>query len=41
MLPDLFRTGVREFARLAAVGRVDPGRIDHVLCHYSAEQFPR
>jgi 3-oxoacyl-[acyl-carrier-protein] synthase-3 len=39
MLPDLFRTGVREFARLAAVGRVDPGRIDHLLCHYSAEQF--
>jgi 3-oxoacyl-[acyl-carrier-protein] synthase-3 len=39
MLPDLFRTGVAEFGRLVAAGRVRPGRIDHLLCHYSAEQL--
>lgn len=39
MLPDLFRTGVTEFGRLVAAGRVRPSDVDHLLCHYSAEQF--
>lgn len=39
MLPDLFRTGVHEFARLIREGKVSPGEVDHLLCHYSAERF--
>jgi 3-oxoacyl-[acyl-carrier-protein] synthase-3 len=39
MLPDLFRTGVHEFARLIREGRVSPSKVDHLLCHYSAERF--
>ncbi len=39
MLPDLFRTGVHEFARLIREGRLTPSTVDHLLCHYSAERF--
>lgn len=39
MLPDLFRTGVHEFARLIREGKVSPAQVDHMLCHYSAERF--
>jgi 3-oxoacyl-[acyl-carrier-protein] synthase III len=38
-LPALFQAGLREFAGLVRAGRFDPGAIDHVLCHYSAEHF--
>ncbi|GIH09487.1 hypothetical protein Rhe02_75540 [Rhizocola hellebori] len=39
MLPDLFRTGVHEFAKLIREGKVSPSKVDHLLCHYSAERF--
>jgi 3-oxoacyl-[acyl-carrier-protein] synthase III len=38
-LPGLFQAGLREFVELVRSGRLDPARIDHVLCHYSAEHF--
>lgn len=39
LLPDLFRTGVHEFARLIREGKFSPAQVDHLLCHYSAERF--
>jgi 3-oxoacyl-[acyl-carrier-protein] synthase III len=38
-LPGLFQLGLREFLGLVRAGRLDPAKVDHVLCHYSAEHF--
>jgi len=38
-LPALFRLGLAEFTALVRAGRLSPGGIDHVLCHYSAQRF--
>jgi 3-oxoacyl-[acyl-carrier-protein] synthase III len=37
-LPALVDMGVAEFDALVKAGRIDP-RVEHVLCHYSAEHF--
>jgi len=39
LLPHLFDIGVHEYAGLVRDGWVDPGRVDHFLCHYSSEKF--
>lgn len=39
LLPHLFDIGIHEYALLAKQGWIDPGRIDHFLCHYSSERF--
>ena len=39
LLPHLFDVGIHEYAALAKDGRIDPGRVDHFLCHYSSEKF--
>lgn len=38
-LPRLFLSAAEEWVRLAHSGLLDPHSIDHVLCHYSSEQF--
>lgn len=39
LLPNLFDIGVHEYVRLVRSGWIDPGRIDHFLCHYSSQRF--
>ncbi|MBV7485417.1 iron-containing redox enzyme family protein [Bordetella sp. BOR01] len=39
LLPHLFDIGIHEYAGLVRDGWVDPGRVDHFLCHYSSEKF--
>ena len=39
LLPHLFDIGIHEYASLVRDGWVDPGRVDHFLCHYSSEKF--
>lgn len=39
LLPNLFDVAIHEYAQLVQRGRVDPGRIDHFLAHYSSERF--
>jgi 3-oxoacyl-[acyl-carrier-protein] synthase-3 len=38
-LPGMVELGVAELARLTLRGLVEPGRVDHLLCHYSSEHF--
>ncbi|MDR6535329.1 iron-containing redox enzyme family protein [Variovorax soli] len=39
LLPHLFDIGIHEYAGLVREGWLDPGRVDHFLCHYSSEKF--
>lgn len=39
LLPNLFDIGVHEYVRLVQSEWIDPGRIDHFLCHYSSQRF--
>lgn len=39
LLPHLFDVGIHAYADLVRGGTVDPGRIDHFLCHYSSARF--
>jgi 3-oxoacyl-[acyl-carrier-protein] synthase-3 len=39
LLPNLFDVGIHEYVRLVKSDWVDPGRIDHFLCHYSSKRF--
>jgi 3-oxoacyl-[acyl-carrier-protein] synthase-3 len=36
LLPNLFDLGIHEYVRLVQAGWLDPGRVDHFLCHYSS-----
>jgi len=39
LLPNLFDVGVSEFMSLVLDNEIQPGEIDHFLCHYSSERF--
>jgi 3-oxoacyl-[acyl-carrier-protein] synthase-3 len=39
LLPQLFDVGIHEYANLIRAGYFEPGEVDHLLCHYSSEQF--
>ncbi|MES2671381.1 MAG: 3-oxoacyl-[acyl-carrier-protein] synthase III C-terminal domain-containing protein [Pseudomonadota bacterium] len=39
ILPNLFDIGIHEYVQLVNAGSIDPGLIDHFLCHYSSEKF--
>lgn len=39
ILPNIVKLGVEEWLRLVKSERVNPEKIDHVLCHYSSDFF--
>ena len=39
VLNNIVALGVEEYVGLVRSGRLDPDRIDHLLCHYSSEYF--
>ena len=39
LLPQLFDVATHEYVKLAESGAIDPGSVDHFLCHYSSERF--
>jgi len=39
LLPHLFDVSIHEYSRQVREGFLDPGRINHFLCHYSSERF--
>ena len=41
LLKPIIRAWVARYLELVEAGRIDPGAVDHVLCHYSAESLRR
>jgi 3-oxoacyl-[acyl-carrier-protein] synthase-3 len=39
ILNNVVALGVEEYVNLVRAGKIDPDRIDHLLCHYSSEYF--
>ncbi len=39
VLNNIVALGVEEYVTLVRAGKLDPDRIDHLLCHYSSEYF--
>ena len=39
ILQEIVKVGVDGFLRLINAGRIDPGQIDHFVCHYSSHYF--
>lgn len=39
LLPRLFELGIHEYIELVRRERIDPGKTDHFLCHYSSAKF--
>lgn len=39
VLNNIVALGVEEYINLIRAGKIDPDRIDHLLCHYSSEYF--
>ena len=39
LLPQIVKLGVEEYLRLIQRARIEPGKIDHFLCHYSSHFF--
>ncbi len=39
VLNNIVALGVEEYVMLVREGKIDPDRIDHLLCHYSSEYF--
>lgn len=41
LLDNILRVGAEGFLRLITQGRISPGEIDYLLCHYSSDYFRR
>lgn len=39
LLPHLFDVAIHEYVGLVKEGWIEPGRVDHFLCHYSSARF--